>query len=129
MGKMTETENLAVFCDFENVAIGVRDARPPAVVGRPFPHQVQVFVALHDGLQPLALRGMAGQHPRLDVQHTGNVHRARERQRTAEDVTPAGGVCIIQVRHAGGRLCRAVMRSPSGLPPFRPMRISKSRSG
>jgi uncharacterized protein (TIGR00288 family) len=27
MGKMTETENLAVFCDFENVAIGVRDAR------------------------------------------------------------------------------------------------------
>jgi uncharacterized protein (TIGR00288 family) len=24
---MTETENLAVFCDFENVAIGVRDAR------------------------------------------------------------------------------------------------------
>jgi len=27
MGKAPETENLAVFCDFENVAIGVRDAR------------------------------------------------------------------------------------------------------
>jgi uncharacterized protein (TIGR00288 family) len=27
MGKEPETENLAVFCDFENVAIGVRDAR------------------------------------------------------------------------------------------------------
>lgn len=27
MGKTTETENLAVFCDFENVALGVRDAR------------------------------------------------------------------------------------------------------
>jgi len=27
MGKGLETENLAVFCDFENVAIGVRDAR------------------------------------------------------------------------------------------------------
>jgi uncharacterized protein (TIGR00288 family) len=27
MSKRTETENLAVFCDFENVAIGVRDAR------------------------------------------------------------------------------------------------------
>jgi len=27
MSKETETENLAVFCDFENVAIGVRDAR------------------------------------------------------------------------------------------------------
>ena len=26
MGK-TESENLAVFCDFENVALGVRDAR------------------------------------------------------------------------------------------------------
>jgi uncharacterized protein (TIGR00288 family) len=27
MSKETETKNLAVFCDFENVAIGVRDAR------------------------------------------------------------------------------------------------------
>jgi uncharacterized protein (TIGR00288 family) len=27
MGKAPETENLAVFCDFENVALGVRDAR------------------------------------------------------------------------------------------------------
>ncbi len=27
MGKAPESENLAVFCDFENVAIGVRDAR------------------------------------------------------------------------------------------------------
>jgi uncharacterized protein (TIGR00288 family) len=27
MGKTTETENMAVFCDFENVALGVRDAR------------------------------------------------------------------------------------------------------
>jgi uncharacterized protein (TIGR00288 family) len=27
MGKTPETENLAVYCDFENVAIGVRDAR------------------------------------------------------------------------------------------------------
>jgi uncharacterized protein (TIGR00288 family) len=27
MSKMPETENLAVFCDFENVALGVRDAR------------------------------------------------------------------------------------------------------
>jgi uncharacterized protein (TIGR00288 family) len=27
MGKTPETENLAVFCDFENVALGVRDAR------------------------------------------------------------------------------------------------------
>jgi uncharacterized protein (TIGR00288 family) len=27
MGKSTETENMAVFCDFENVALGVRDAR------------------------------------------------------------------------------------------------------
>ena len=27
MSKTTETENLAVFCDFENVALGVRDAR------------------------------------------------------------------------------------------------------
>jgi uncharacterized protein (TIGR00288 family) len=27
MGKEPETENLAVFCDFENVALGVRDAR------------------------------------------------------------------------------------------------------
>jgi len=27
MGKKPETENMAVFCDFENVALGVRDAR------------------------------------------------------------------------------------------------------
>jgi uncharacterized protein (TIGR00288 family) len=27
MSKMPETENLAVFCDFENIALGVRDAR------------------------------------------------------------------------------------------------------
>ncbi|RJQ83950.1 MAG: NYN domain-containing protein [Desulfobacteraceae bacterium] len=27
MNKTTETENMAVFCDFENVALGVRDAR------------------------------------------------------------------------------------------------------
>ena len=27
MNKNTETENLAVFCDFENIALGVRDAR------------------------------------------------------------------------------------------------------
>jgi len=27
MSKSTETENLAVFCDFENVALGVRDAK------------------------------------------------------------------------------------------------------
>jgi len=27
MSKTTETENMAVFCDFENVALGVRDAR------------------------------------------------------------------------------------------------------
>lgn len=27
MSKITETENLAVFCDFENIALGVRDAR------------------------------------------------------------------------------------------------------
>lgn len=27
MGKTTETENMAVYCDFENVALGVRDAR------------------------------------------------------------------------------------------------------
>lgn len=27
MTKTTETENLAVFCDFENIALGVRDAR------------------------------------------------------------------------------------------------------
>ena len=27
MGKGPETENLAVFCDFENIALGVRDAR------------------------------------------------------------------------------------------------------
>jgi uncharacterized protein (TIGR00288 family) len=27
MGKEPETENLAVFCDFENIALGVRDAR------------------------------------------------------------------------------------------------------
>jgi uncharacterized protein (TIGR00288 family) len=27
MSKPTETENMAVFCDFENVALGVRDAR------------------------------------------------------------------------------------------------------
>lgn len=27
MGKSTDTENMAVFCDFENVALGVRDAR------------------------------------------------------------------------------------------------------
>ncbi|MGH8722265.1 MAG: NYN domain-containing protein, partial [Burkholderiales bacterium] len=24
---MTETQNLAVFCDFENIALGVRDAK------------------------------------------------------------------------------------------------------
>ena len=29
MGKGPETENLAVFCDFENIALGVRDARHP----------------------------------------------------------------------------------------------------
>ncbi len=27
MGKKPETENMAVFCDFENIALGVRDAR------------------------------------------------------------------------------------------------------
>ncbi|RJQ64700.1 MAG: NYN domain-containing protein, partial [Desulfobacteraceae bacterium] len=26
MSKITETENLAVFCDFENIALGARDA-------------------------------------------------------------------------------------------------------
>ena len=27
MSKAAETENLAVFCDFENIALGVRDTR------------------------------------------------------------------------------------------------------
>ncbi len=27
MGRKPETESMAVFCDFENVALGVRDAR------------------------------------------------------------------------------------------------------
>src|SRR4026209_911488 len=61
------------FAEVLDETFRVPPALPPTVLGRHYPHEVQILIAVHDGAQPFPLRSVTGKHPRLGFQDGGNV--------------------------------------------------------